>query len=29
VDTRIDTGCELVTKANMDTPEIKAILGGN
>jgi ribose transport system substrate-binding protein len=29
VETRIDTGCALVTKANLDTPETKEILGGN
>lgn len=29
VDTRIDTGCVLVTKENMDKPEIKAVLGNN
>jgi ribose transport system substrate-binding protein len=27
-DPRVDTGCELVTKANLDTPAVKAILGG-
>ncbi len=27
VDTRIDTGCALVTKANLQTAEIKAVLG--
>ncbi|ATC64426.1 sugar ABC transporter substrate-binding protein [Nibricoccus aquaticus] len=25
---RVDTGCELVTKANLDSPAVKAILGG-
>ncbi len=25
---RVDTGCELVTKANLETPAVKAILGG-
>jgi len=29
VDTRIDTGCVLVTKENMDKPEIKTVLGNN
>lgn len=28
-DTRIDTGCVLVTKENMDQPEIKTVLGNN
>jgi ribose transport system substrate-binding protein len=27
-ETRVDTGCELVTKATLDTPAVKAILGG-
>jgi ribose transport system substrate-binding protein len=27
VDQRIDTGCHLVTKDNIDTPELKAVLG--
>jgi ribose transport system substrate-binding protein len=25
---RVDTGCELVTKANLETPAVKSILGG-
>ncbi len=25
---RVDTGCELVTKANLDSPAVKSILGG-
>ncbi len=29
IEQRIDTGCVLVTKENMDTPEIKTVLGGN
>lgn len=29
VDTRIDTGCVLVTKENMEKPEIKTVLGNN
>jgi ribose transport system substrate-binding protein len=27
-ETRVDTGCELVTQANLETPAVKAILGG-
>ncbi len=29
VEVRVDTGCVLVTKENMDTPNIKSVLGGN
>ncbi len=28
IEDRVDTGCELVTKANLETPAVKAILGG-
>jgi ribose transport system substrate-binding protein len=28
IESRIDTGCELVTRDNLEKPEIKAILGG-
>ena len=27
-DTRVDTGCELFTKTNLETPAVKSILGG-
>ena len=27
-DTRVDTGCEVVTKTNLTTPKIKALLNG-
>ena len=29
VEPMIDTGCVLVTKANMDTPEVQAVIGDN
>lgn len=29
IDPRVDTGCVLVTKENMDTPEVKTVLGNN
>ena len=29
IEPMIDTGCVLVTKANMDTPDVQAVLGGN
>lgn len=29
IEPMIDTGCVLVTKANMQTPEVQAVLGGN